>query len=108
MFDMFRNPIDTTEIRKLADMLEQDNIPFDVETLFGGMHIAYPKFATDEEPCVCSVILHNGSYGREAGLLEIMGLLTKEERKHDEVVGCLTAEDVFTRIKNHWNSTKKG
>lgn len=107
MFNAF-NPIDTTEIRRLADMLDRNNIPFDTETLFGGMHIAYPKFATDDEPCVCSVILHNGSYGREVGLLEIMGLLTKEERKHDEVVGFLTAEDVFERIKKHWDSVQKG
>ena len=107
MFNAF-NSIDTTEIRKLEDMLDQNNIPFDIETLFGGLHIAYPKFTTDDEPCVCSVILHNGSYGREVGLLEIMGLLTKEERNHDEVVGCLTAEDVFERIKKHWDSVQKG
>ena len=46
MFNAF-NPIDTTEIRRLADMLDRNNIPFDTETLFGGMHIAYPKFATE-------------------------------------------------------------
>ena len=32
-------------------------------------------------------------------LIEIMGLLTPEEQEYDSVVGYLTAEDVFQRIK---------
>ena len=108
MFGNFKNePIDTSEIYRLATMLKQNNIPFDIESVFGGIHIAYPEFSTQDKACICSVILHKGSYGHEVGLLEIMGLLTKQERRFDQVVGFLTAQQVFTRIKNHWNSTKK-
>ena len=38
------------------------------------------------------------SYGSEDDLIEIMGLLTPEEEKTDEVVGNLTADEVFARI----------
>jgi hypothetical protein len=31
--------------------------------------------------------------------IEIMGLLTPEEQEYDSVVGYLTAEEVFRRIK---------
>jgi hypothetical protein len=31
-----------------------------------------------------------------------MGLLTEDEEKSDEVLGYLTAEDVFARIKKSW------
>lgn len=32
-----------------------------------------------------------------------MGLLTEEESKYDSVVGYLTAQEVFNRIKNHYD-----
>ncbi len=35
----------------------------------------------------------------QGDLIEIMGLLTPEEEKYNSVVGCLTAEEVFRRIK---------
>ena len=35
-----------------------------------------------------------------------MGLLTEEEAKTDRVVGWLDADDVFRRIKEHWESVK--
>jgi hypothetical protein len=47
-------------------------------------------------------------YGSEDGLLEIMGLLTPEEEGWDEVRGWLTAEDVFSRIKEWHAKSKKG
>ena len=40
-----------------------------------------------------------GTYGFKDDLIEIMGLLTPEEAEHDSVIGWLTAEDVFERIK---------
>lgn len=46
-----------------------------------------------------SVIEGYGTYGVEQDLLEIMGLLTPEERKYDSVAGWLTADDVFGRIE---------
>lgn len=89
------------EIFKLKDMLERAKIPFKFSELMGGYHIVYPA---DGGECICSVIEHDGSYGREKDLLEIKGLLTEleEETLEDDVLGYLTAEDVFQRIKNHW------
>jgi hypothetical protein len=50
---------------------------------------------------VMDVICYQFSYGGKEGLLEIMGLLTEEEQKHDDVVGHLTAENVLSRIIKH-------
>ena len=51
---------------------------------------------------VCSVIQGTCTYGGLENKLEIMGLLTEEEAENDSVCGWLTAEDVFQRIKAHW------
>ena len=40
-----------------------------------------------------------GLNGEQGDLIEIMGLLTPEEEKDDSVLGWLTAEEVFRRIK---------
>lgn len=89
------------EIFKLKDMLERAKIQFKFSELMGGYHIVYLE---DGGECVCSVIEHDGSYGREKDLLEIQGLMTKEELEEtqDTVLGYLTAENVFQRIKKHW------
>lgn len=70
------------EIFKLKEMLEKAEIPFEFSEFMNGFHLCYPNNEIQE----CSVIEHDGSYGREQDLLEIMGLLTNEELKHDEVV----------------------
>lgn len=57
----------------------------------------------DGEKRVCSAIQTNFSYGHELDLIEIMGLLTEEEREEDSVKGWLAAEEVFKRIEKHWN-----
>ena len=92
------------EILRLKGMLEKAKIPFEFSKVFGGYHIEYPASAGR----VCSVIEHDYSYGREKDLLEIQGLMTKKEYKEtlDNVIGYLTAEDVFQRIKKHWKSIK--
>lgn len=84
-----------SEIHVLRKMLEKAQIPFDMSPLFGGYQICYPSHTN----VICSVIEHDGSYGHHDDLLEVMGLLTKEEAIWDDVVGNLTAEDVFNRIK---------
>ena len=53
---------------------------------------------------ICSAIWGVGSYGYKDGLIEIMGLLTEEERERDDVVGYLTPEEVFRRIKRDWET----
>ena len=90
-----------TEIFRLKKMLEKAKIPFDFSILHGGYHIVY---TADSNKRICSVIEHDGSYGREKDLLEIQGLMTKEELEEtqDNVLGYLTAEDVFQRIEKHW------
>lgn len=89
------------EILRLKDMLESAKIPFDFSELYGGYHIVY---SANGDKRICSVIEHDSSYGREKDLLEILGLMTKEELEEtqDTVLGYLTAEDVFQRIKKHW------
>lgn len=89
------------EILKLKEMLESAKIPFGFSKLHGGYHIVY---TADSNKRICSVIEHDFSYGREKDLLEIQGLMTKEELEEtqDTVLGYLTAAEVFQRIKNHW------
>lgn len=100
-----------TEIFKLKGMLEKANIPFDWRD---GTHIfeciGEEKYQI-EYPCTyrdgereCSIIQGYGTYGAEQNLLEIMGLLTPEESEQDSVCGWLSAENVFERIKKHWEA----
>lgn len=88
------------EIFKLEAMLKAEGIPFVYHRQpdMCGFQICYPE---DGDNRVCSIILHSGSYGREQGLLEIMGLLKPDEEQYDSVAGYLTAEDVFERIASH-------
>lgn len=93
--------MDFTEINKLKEMLEMEKIPFTFRPLFGGYQIIYPNVENN----VCDVIIHNGSYGRQQGLLEIMGLVDEEE-VGDSVEGYLTATDCFNRIYKHYKEHK--
>lgn len=86
------------EILKLDKMLTEANIPHTLDRLFDGWILCYPNF----ENRVMDAIEHNGSYGNLCDKLEIMGLLTPEENS-DDVLGFLTAEDVFERIRKHYN-----
>ena len=89
------------EIFRLKHLLEQNNIPFDFnENHFDGYHLMYPR----KGECVCSVVEFDGSYGAKQDLLEIQGLMTKKEEKEtsDTVLGHLTADEVFKRIKKHY------
>lgn len=89
------------EIFRLRNMLDKAGIPYLCENGFmNGLAIAYPN----SEKVVCSATEHDGSYGREADKIEIMGLLTDEESEYDSVVGWLTAEEVFERIKTNYES----
>lgn len=91
-----------TEILKLKEMLEENKIPFDFFDYMNGNIISYPN----RRNCVCSIIEHDGSYGHQGNLLEIMGLLTEKESECDDVVGWLTSDNVFNRILNHWKKNK--
>ena len=91
------------EIYKLRNLLDVAGIPYVFENGFlNGAALAYPN--RNEGEFVCSVIEHDGSYGRNDDKLELMGLLTNEESEYDDVVGWLTAKDVFNRISKHYNA----
>ena len=64
---------------------------------------------SSEGKIICSVVEFNGSYGASDDLLEIMGLMTEKEKQEteDDVLGWLTAEDVFNRIKSHRDSVQR-
>jgi hypothetical protein len=91
------------EILKLKSLLQNAGIPFDFHEIFGGYQIVYPEEGLNR---ICSVIEHDGSYGSKQDLLAIMGLLTDKEKKYDDVLGYLTAENVYDRIYAHW--TERG
>lgn len=90
------------EIFKLKEMLEKAKIPFvfkEYNDFRNGYQILYPADGIENK---CSVIEHKFSYGHQQDLLEIMGLLTDEELKYDNVAGFLSAENVFERIKKDY------
>ena len=90
------------EIIKLDRMLKTEGIPHTLERLFDGWKLSYPS---NGKEIVMDAIQHRYSYGNEADMLEIMGLLTEEEEQEDSVLGHLTAEDVFERIRKHYAET---
>lgn len=85
------------EIFRLKEMLEKAGIPFRFRELyedvprFHGYQLEY--FVGSKR--IYSVIEHGASYGHDVDLLEIMG--------EADVAGWLTAEDVFKRIKQHYD-----
>jgi hypothetical protein len=97
---------DYKEIFKLKELLEKSRIPFvwKERKESNGYQILYPG----AEDVVCSVIEHQFSYGNEKDLLEIQGLMTKREEIEysDNVLGYLTAENVFERIGKHFYNQK--
>lgn len=95
--DYVREPL------RLASMLLMANIPFEIGEMCNGLIICYPCMG---DGCVSDAICHDGSYGRNEGLLEIMGLVDKEKTGGDSVEGWLTAEEVFRRWQRHWLETR--
>lgn len=95
-----------TEIIKLHDMLTDAGIGHSFIKFHDGYRIGYPK-TEDRWEEVMDAIQHWGSYGEEENLIEIMGLLTVEELGADAVLGDLSADEVFERIKNYHNGGRK-
>lgn len=98
-----------TEIKRLHAMLDEAGIPNDFWATSVNhekcYHLYYPKAGADVT--VCSVVQSLYSYGGEDNRLEIMGLLTDAEKEEDDVVGWMTAEEVFARIAFHWKFHQK-
>ena len=76
-----------TEMVKLAIGLHERGISYEIRPLFDGMQIL-----CDGWDAIC----HEGSYGHEIGLIEVMGL--GESKDGDDVIGWLTAEDVLRLV----------
>lgn len=116
------------EIFKLKKMLEDAEIPFswienwdyDEEKLKNFKKIApdliehyqicYPVFDPDHR--WISVIEGFGTYGAEQDRLEIMGGFTpwemyEQDLNEGSVMGYLTANNVFNRIKKNWEGRKE-
>ena len=91
------------EILKLHIMLLNNDIPHDILRDCDGWYISYPCAGLDR---VLSAVEFRGTYGAEKDLIEIMGLLTPEELLMDSIKGYLTAEEVFNRIKEHYEEVK--
>ena len=103
------------EIARLADMLQEADIPFqwnieDYRPYYQEWkyQIFYPKLEVGRKGIrfTCSVLQGTRTYGGKDNLLEISGLLSPEEKAFDDVKGWLTAEDVFERIKKHYEGSK--
>lgn len=100
--------VEFNEIFKLKSMLDTANIEHEfydrsiflknIQQLHYQIIIYKDK---NKEQRLISVIQGSYTYGGDEDLLEIMGCLTEEESKHDSVVGYLTAEEVFDRIKSN-------
>lgn len=106
-----------TEIIKLKEMLEKANIPFEftddmfntkslspktrekLKDIIEEQYPAYQIIIKKNGEYLCDAIEHCGSYGNDDDKIEIMEALTEEEHEYDQVLGHLTAEEVFKRFK---------
>ena len=111
MREISENAQNCAEICKLAAMLDAVDIPYTwIDRTSKWYHpegkfyqIIYPIDGPMEK-WIVSVIEGPGTYGGYDDLLEIRGLLTPEEEQADSVAGYLTANDVFERIRKHWEA----
>jgi anaerobic ribonucleoside-triphosphate reductase len=88
-----------TEITKLHELLEESKIPHSYKPMYDGWQVCYPE----EKNRIADAIEHSGSYASNVNRLEIMGLTTDG----DDVEGNLTAEEVYSRFKKHYNDSIK-
>ena len=108
------------EIFKLKRMLEKDGIPFEFVEGFGydeKMRATYPDLLEHYQICYpeqgdgrwISVIEGFGTYGGQYDRLEIMGGLTpwEEYTYESSILGYLTAQNVYNRIKKDWEERNK-
>lgn len=97
---MITNRLYVAESAKLVILLTAAGIPHEVRTLYDGVQVLYPSLSRSVGDVVC----HSWSYGRERGLLEVMGVGCEDE--DDNVEGWLTAETIFDRWQKHWSLYK--
>lgn len=85
----------TREMSKLVDYLAAEGISYELhEILNGHLVIVYDENGERSWDAIC----HDGSYGHELGLLEVMGERVVRVT-NDTVEGYLTAEEVIRRLE---------
>lgn len=101
------------EFFKLKFMLQEAGIPFEDASHWDPVRGAWLQlyFPVRGENQWSDVIFHQGSYGYEEGLLEMMGcveeLIEPGEEYFDDVMGHLTAEQVFNVWSKVYNKYKE-
>lgn len=94
------------ELQLLAIGLIKRGMQFEFRDCFeGGQIIVYENTGSPYDQSgklirEWDAVCHEGSYGRERGLLEIMGNIVDSEKVGDYVEGYLTAEEVLERVDN--------
>lgn len=86
------------EILRLDKLLAEAEIPHELDRNEDGWQVCYPN----KKRKISDAVEFTGSYGCKEDKLEIMGLLTAEEQKSDDVIGYLSAEEVCERWKAHY------
>ena len=105
MKGIFKLNPDYQEILRLDSMLNIAKIPHIRHRLFDGWKIAY---IVDGE-VISDVVEHSGSYGCVQDLIELMdfSFLTGKEEDKDEVIGYLSAYEVFKVWNNDYRKRKQ-
>lgn len=95
-----------TEIFKLKDLLDEAGVPYEFIDHSNGNYLSYQICypCSDMDKRECSAIQSRFSYGHTVDRIEIMGFYKENPRA---VQGYLTAEDVASRIIDHYNKHRK-
>lgn len=87
----------TRELSKLVDYLANQETTYEVQKMLNGyIVIVYDKNGERSWDAIC----HDGSYGHELGLLEVMGERVVRVT-NDTVEGYLTAKEVIERLEEN-------
>ena len=89
-----------TNMDKLAIMLEEANVPFEITTqlLFNTPQICVP--CADQRICAGDVVCNKISFGGNIGLLEARGFDIDSE---DGTLGYMTAQETAKLIIDWWS-----
>lgn len=87
----------TREINKLVHYLADKEMNYELHETFNGyIVIVYDEEGERSWDAIC----HDGSYGHELGLLEVMGQTVVRDT-YDTVEGYLTANDIIKRLEEN-------